>query len=177
MLLTPQRHLALKHQGPCGDCRGDSGALGISPDDSVGDEGEIHLLLSKGLEESPRKVTGWCSRGMLAQPKFPEDRTIGHQAYWGSAISIHLRAMSKPCGSFLLSVPNTEKREGGRSLTEVSSMLPSNKEPYIHPEQSFFLLSTKVRRGLSLLPKLLTKISQQCVSLAFLNPIDDNKVS
>lgn len=178
LLLTPQRHLAQKHEGPCGDCRGDSGGLRISPDESVDDEGEIHLLLSKGLQESPWKVTEWYSKGMLTQPKFPEEITIGHHAYWEFChlhpSQGHEQALWPFPPPFCSQHGETGRRE---EFDRVSSMLPSNKEPYIHPEKSFFLLSTKVIRGLSLLPKLLTKISQQCVSLAFLNPIDDNKVS
>lgn len=153
------------------------GCTGDFPDESVDDEGEIHLLLSKGLQESPWKVTGWYSKGMLAQPKFPKERIIGHQAYWGLC---HLHS-SQGRDQALWPFPPfcSQHGEVGRQeeFDRVSSMLPSNKEPYIHPEESFFLLSTKVIRGLSLLPKLLTKISQKCVSLAFLNPIDDNKVS
>lgn len=146
-------------------------------DEWVDDEGEIHLLLSKGLQGSPWKVTGWYSKGMLTQPKFPKEITIGHHAYWELChphpSQNHEQALW-PFPPFCSQHGETGRQE---ESDRVSSMLPSNKEPYIHPEKSFFLLSTKVIRGLSLLPKLLTKISQQCVSLAFLNPTDDNKVS
>lgn len=87
LLLTPQGHWIrsrrdhVRTAGWGGRGVRGAGILGISSDESVDDEGQIQPLLSKGLKESPREVTACCFKGMLAQPRLPEGRVIGHRAY------------------------------------------------------------------------------------------------
>lgn len=78
----------------------------------------------------------------------------------------------------LLPAPHREKQEGREGLTGGAFLCYLLIKSHIFVLNShFFSISTTVIPGLSLLPKLLTEIFPQCVSLAFLNPIDDNKLS